>query len=516
MTSIAEPHPKYLKGWPLFLATFGVSLAAFLIVLDYTVANVSIPYISGDLAVSVDQGTYVITSFAVGNAVALPITGWLTKRVGMIRLMVLSILLFTLFSWICGASRNLMLLVVARFIQGFVAGPMIPLSQTILVTIYPPEKKTFATAFWATIIFGAPVLGPILGGWISYDYHWPWIFYLNLPFGLMSAFLIHLLLKGFETKKESPPLDWIGLILLFIGVACLQILLDKGQQWDWFRSPLVTTLAVGSVVAFSFLIPWEHFHKTPLLDLRLFKIRSYTISTIFIFFVYAIYFGGIVLVPLWLQTNMNYTSIWAGFAVAPLGIFPILFSAAIGGLVQRIGIIIPFILAFIFFALSSFISAYLDTDVTLKYIGFTRFLFGVGWAFFVVPIFILNIQDVSMQKLPSAAGMFQFIRAMSGAIGTSVFTTLWIRRSAFQHSNITTYMAIGNEPTTQIMDQFSQMGFKKDKATALLDSLAGDQAAMLALNDCFYFMGMVFIGLMFFLFFIRTKKSVLNAPLASD
>lgn len=507
---------SYIKGFPLFLATFGVSLAAFLIVLDYTVANVSIPYIAGDLAVSTDQGTYVITSFAVGNAVALPITGWLTKRMGMIRLMVLSILLFTLFSWICGASRNLMLLVVARFIQGFVAGPMIPLSQTILVAIYPPAKKTFATAFWATIIFGAPVLGPILGGWISYDYHWPWIFYLNLPFGLLSAFLIHLLLKDYETKKESPPLDWVGLILLFIGVACLQILLDKGQQWDWFRSPLVRVLACGSFIAFTFLIPWEYFHKTPLLELRLFKLKSYTISTIFIFFVYAIYFGGIVLVPLWLQSNMNYTSIWAGFAVAPLGIFPILFSTLIGGIVLRIGLIIPFIIAFIFFTLSSFVSAYLDTDVTLAYIGFTRFLFGIGWAFFVTPIFLLAIQDVSMEKLASSAGMFQFVRAMSGAIGTSAFTTFWIRRSAFQHSNVTTYMAIGNEPTKEIFSELSQMGIKGEKAYAIVENMALDQSAMLALNECFYLMGWIFIGLMVFLFFIQSKKKTTTAVISSD
>lgn len=511
-----ETTTNHLTGMPLFLATLGVSLAAFLIVLDYSVANVSIPYISGDLAVAVDQGTYVITSFSVGNAVALPITGWLTKRFGMIRVMLLSILLFTLFSCICGASRNLALLVIARFIQGFVAGPMIPLSQTILVGIYPPEKKSFATSFWATIIFGAPVVGPILGGWISYDYHWPWIFYINLPFGLLSALLIYLFLRPFETKKESAPIDWVGLVLLLIGVSCLQIVLDKGQQWDWFRSPLVRTLSVGCIVSFAFLFPWEHFHKTPLLELKLFKISSYTISTIFIFFIYAIYFGGLVLIPLWLQSNMNYTSIWAGLAVAPVGIFPILFSTLIGKLVQKMGIMFPMAVAFTFFAVSSFFTAFLDTDVAFSYVAFTRFLFGIGWGFFITPLFLLCIQDIPFEKLPSAAGMFQFVRAMSGAIGTSIFTTMWVRRSAFQHSNVTTYISPENQPTKEFLERLSGMGFKGDKAITMLDNMAGDQAAVLAVNECFYLMAWVFIGLMFLLFFIKTKKPSKQPALASD
>ena len=190
---------------------------AFMFVLDYSIANVSIPYISGDMAVATDQGTYVITSFAVGNAIALPITGWLTKRFGAVKLICLSLLFFTFFSWTCGYSPNFETLIVSRFLQGLSSGPMIPLSQTLLIMSTPPEKKNTALAFWSTIVITAPIVGPILGGWISYDYHWPWIFYINIPVGICSMIAIWLILKKRETPLEKPPADWVGLILLAFG-----------------------------------------------------------------------------------------------------------------------------------------------------------------------------------------------------------------------------------------------------------------------------------------------------------
>jgi DHA2 family multidrug resistance protein len=490
------------------MATIGLSLASFLIVLDYSVANVSIPYIAGNLGVSVDEGTYVITSFAIGNAIALPITGWLSRRFGVVRLMVLSILLFTLFSWICGASRALPLLVSARFIQGFVAGPMVPLSQTLLLAIFPPDKKPFATAIWATVIFVAPIIGPVLGGYLSYDYSWPWIFYINLPFGLLSAFIIHRLLhKDYETEKTAAPLDWVGLILLAIAVSSLQVLLDKGEQWDWQRSPLVRTLAVSSLISFAFLFVWEHFYRHPLLELRLLRIWSYTASMIFIFFVYSIYFGGLILIPLWLQSNMNYTPIWAGLAVAPIGIMPILCSTLIAKWVQKIGIIIPITLSFILFALSAFITSRLTTDADFFHIALTRFLFGCGWMFFITPLFILNVQDIPTDKLPSATGFFQFIRAQSGAIGTSIFTTIWIRRTVFQHSNVTTYLVPGAPNTDLILAKLGLLDVKGERALAVVNQLADNQAAMLALNDCFFLMAWIFLALMGLLPFLKTKKA---------
>lgn len=497
---------KHLTGFRLWIAAIGVSLATFLIVLDYTIANVSIPYIAGDLGVSADEGTYVITSFAVGSAIALPITGWLTRRFGMVRLGLLSLFGFVFFSWTCGMAPNLLFLVVSRFLQGLTSGPLVPLSQTMIISIFPKEKKNTAIGFWGTIVVVAPVIGPILGGWISYDIHWPWIFFINIPFGLLSILLIHLYLRPFETEKKRLPTDWIGLILLTIGVSTLQFILDKGEQYDWIRSNLILTCMVISFLAFIYLIAWELTHPNPLLQLRLLKIPSYNLSVVLIVTIYAIYFGGVVLVPLWLQQDMGYTAIWAGVAVAPLGILPTFFSSQMSKIVDKIGQIIPLVVSLLFFALSSFIGAFFNTDVDLSYVAFSRFLFGFGLLFFIVPLFSLSVRDIPQENLPAATGMFHFFRAMMGGVGTSVFTTMWVRRSAFHHSNIVSEILPTRRVVSDYYAKLQSLKITGVKAQALLNTQADTQASVLGINDCFFAMGWIFIALLAILLLGRKKK----------
>lgn len=503
---------KHLKGFSLALAATAVSLATFLIVLDYSIANVSIPYISGDLAVSVDQGTYVITSFAVGSAIVLPISGWLTKRLGIIRLMVFSILAFTALSWLCGISRNIAVLVTARFFQGMAAGPMIPLSQTLIVMIFPPQKKNAALSFWSTVVVVAPVAGPLLGGWISYDYYWPWIFFINIPVGIFSAVTIHFSLKNFETPRQKIPTDWIGLLLLATSVSCFQFLLDKGEQYDWLDSTIIRSCAALSFVSFTFLIPWELLHPTPILELRLLKIRSFALSVVFIAVMYAIYFGAVVLIPLWLQNNMGYTSIWAGVSVAPLGIMPLVFSPIMGKLLTKAGELVLLGISFVLFAISSFDTAFLTTDVDIWHIAFSRFLLGFGILFFIIPDFHLQIRDIPNPQLPSAAGMFHFVRAMVGGVGTSIFTTLWIRRTAYHHSNLVATTISDREPVRQLFETLQHYGIEGKKAWGVLNNIIETQASVLAINDCFYLMGWCFLALIPLLFLGRQKGT---APVRS-
>jgi MFS transporter, DHA2 family, multidrug resistance protein len=491
-----------------------VAIATFLIVLDYSIANVSIPYISGDLGIAVDQGTYVITSFAVGSAIVLPLSGWLTKRIGMVRLMTLSVLGFTALSLVCGMSRDIVTLVIARFFQGALSGPMIPLSQTLIVVMFPPDKKNAALSFWSTVVIVAPIIGPVLGGWLSYDYSWPWIFFINLPFGIFAAITIKVVLKAYETKPQKLPLDWVGLALLAIGVTCLQFLLDKGEQFDWLKSPIIRGCAAASFICFVFLIPWELFHRTPFLELRLLKIKSFAISILFIAVAYAIYFGAVVLIPLWLQTNMNYTSIWAGISVAPLGFMPFFFSTLIGKLVNKIGALIPLGISFILFAISSFATAFLDTDVDIWHIAFTRFLLGFGMLFFIVPLFQLQVRDLPEDKLPSGAGMFHFVRAMMGGVGTSVFTTLWIRRSAFHHSNIVAELFY-RKPFIAFKEKLDLLNITGDKKWTFINDIVDTQAAVLAINDTFYLMGWCFLALLPFLLLGRERPGVKRKEKAS-
>ncbi len=497
-----------LKGYKRIFSLTGLALATFLIVLDYTIANVSIPYIAGDLSVSAQQGTYVITSFAVGNAIVLPVSGWLTNRIGSVRLLLISILLFVLFSWLCGSAPNYSVLVVARFFQGFVAGPLIPLSQSLLVATNPPEKKTAVIAFWSAIVVAAPVIGPLLGGWLSFDYNWSWIFYINIPFGLLSAFLIWYTLKGFPSKITKTPIDYIGFFLLAIAVTCLQIMLDLGEQYDWLRSHYILTLCILSGLGFCYLIVWEYLHPKPLIDLSLFKIHSYAVSVAFMGLMYAMYFGSVVLIPLWLQLYMGYNAIWAGIAVAPIGIAPLLFSAFSGKIVNRYGTLRPLAFCFILFALACFYTGYFTTDVDIEHIAFSRFLLGCGLVFFITPLFALSLQDVETERLTQATGIFHFVRAMSGGIGTAVFTTLWIRRTAYHHERIGSQITPGSETTDLFFKTLQKAGITGKKALAVTNELLDQQASMLALNDCSYLMGGLFLLMILLLPLGRKGKSV--------
>jgi len=495
-----------LSGYRRVLSLIGLALATFLIVLDYTIANVSIPYIAGDLSVSANQGTYVITSFAVGNAIILPISGWLTERIGGVRLILISIILFVFFSWVCGGAPNFQTLLIGRFLQGFVSGPLIPLSQSLIVSTNPPEKKTKVLAFWSAIVIAAPVIGPLLGGWISFDYRWSWIFYINIPFGILSALFIWYTLKDFDSKRGKTPVDYIGFLLLAIGVSCLQIVLDRGEQYDWIRSHYILSLSITSALAFCYLLVWEYLHPHPIIDLSLFKIHSYSISVIFIAIMYAMYFGSVVLIPLWLQLYMGYNAIWAGIAVAPIGIAPLFLSIFSGKVVSRYGTLRPLAFCFILFSISCFYTAYFTTAVDLTHIEISRFLLGCGLVFFITPLFSLSIQDIEISRLTQATGIFHFVRAMSGGIGTSIFNTLWIRRTAFHHERLGSTLTPSSETMNSFLQNLESYGIKGKKALGITNEILDGQAAMLALNDCFYLMGILFLLLIFLLPLGMKKK----------
>lgn len=477
-----------------------VSLATFMMVLDYSIANIAIPYISGDLAASVDEGTYVITSFAVGNAIGLIMTGWLTKRVGQIRLIVISTLLFTLFSWTCGLSVNLDMLVINRFIQGLVSGPMVPLSQSLLLNYGTPESRTRDLSMWATIVITAPVVGPILGGYISDYYSWSWIFYINIPVGLFCGASFWFLMHKRETPIENVPGDYPGIFLLAGGVASLQIFLDKGQNWDWWNSELIWILAIGTIVCFTYLIIRELWHKTPLIELHLFKIPSFSLSIFCLLFSYGIYFGTVVLVPLWLQEYMGYTPEKAGLAVAALGIAPVTLSVLTPKIIKRIGNVPTLIIGFIFFAIACFYSTLFTTEIDLYHVALGRFIFGIGFVYYISPLFGISTQDVPAAQLPSAMGIFHFCRSMVGGIGTSIFTTLWIRRTYFHHERVGESLTRFNPYTPQAKDL---------QSLTLLNRALDKEASILAINEAFYLMGWVFVGLVLLLtgWYILKRKT---------
>src|SRR5579862_4515979 len=429
-------NPVYLTGNKLVLLTFSLSLGIFMNVLDVSIANVAIPTIAGNMAVSADQGTWVITSFAVSQAIMLPITGWLARRFGEVRLFVLSTFLFTITSMFCGLSTSLPMLIFFRVLQGIASGPMIPLSQTILLANYPAHRKGFATSLWAMVAVVAPIFGPILGGWITDNYSWPWIFYINLPVGLFSTIATWLFLKDRDSETIKTPVDVVGLCLLAIAVGSLQILLDKGNDLDWFHSDVILTLTIISFIAFCFLIVWELTDEHPIVDLRLFTCRNFLIGTLALTFGYLVYFSNVVIFPLWLQTQMGYTPTWAGLAAAPVGILPFLLSPFVGMYMHKLDLRIIISVGFIIFSATSFWTSCFYTDVGFAQLIEPRFIQGLGITCFFTPLVTIIISGLPPARIASALGLSNFFRILGGSFGTSISVSMWSRREAFHHSRL--------------------------------------------------------------------------------
>jgi len=485
-----------LTGVRLVLMTVALSLGIFMNVLDVSIANVAIPTIAGNLGVSPDDGTWIITSFAVSQAIMLPITGWLARRFGEVKLFVISTALFTIVSVLCGLSMNLSMLIVLRVLQGAVSGPMIPLSQSILLANYPEGKKSFATGIWVTTAVVGPIFGPILGGWITDNYTWPWIFYINLPVGIFSVIFTAITLSGRETVTQKTPIDYIGLILLIIGVGSLQILLDQGNDLDWFHSNAIVTLSIISFIALSYLIVWELSRKDPIVDLTLFSKRNFFIGTIAITLGFLVYFGNVVIFPLWLQTQMGYTPTWAGLAAAPVGLLPFFLSPFVGRYMTHFDLRGVATIGFIVFALTSFMQSNFYTEVGFSQLILPRFIQGLGITFFFTPLVTIVISGLPPTRIASALGLSNFFRILGGSFGTSISVTMWNRREAFHHSQLVEQINHFNPISYETLNQLKLLGFTGLKNMGVVETMITNQSFMLSTNDIFWISGWIFICLM--------------------
>ena len=486
MATATSPHePPPLHGPTLALATIAVSLATFMNVLDTTIANVSIPTIAGDVGVSPSQGTWVITSFAVANAIAVPLTGWLTQRFGTVRLFVTSVLLFVLASLACGLSTSLQMLIVFRVIQGAVAGPMIPLSQTLLLQSFPREKSGMALAAWSMTTLVAPVLGPMLGGWISDNMTWPWIFYINVPTGLFAAALSWRLLRHRESPITKRPVDGIGLALLVIWVGAMQIMLDKGKELDWFASSEISLLAITAVVGFLFFLAWELTDDHPVVDLSLFRSRNFTAGVICIAFGYGIFFGSVVLMPLWLQQWLGYTATWAGLVTAPIGVFALLLSPLVGKTLHKVDPRLFASTSFVIFAGVSYMRSGFTLDATPWVIILPQLIQGAATAMFFVPLTALTLSGLHPSRIPAAAGLSNFMRMTAAAFGTSLSTTMWDDRATLHHARLIENISVYQPGGPAAIDLLQAQGLSGEQALAVIDRQVSAQAYMMSANDFF-------------------------------
>ncbi len=483
----AGPAPGHgpLEGVERTLGAIGLSLATFMNVLDSSIANVSIPAIAGDLGVSPSQGTWVITSYGVANAISLPLTGWLARRFGQVRLFIASVLLFVLASWLCGLAGSLQWLLACRVLQGAVAGPMIPLSQTLLLGSYPPERAGAALSLSSITVLVAPMVGPLLGGWVTDTLSWPWIFYINIPVGLLAVGLSWWVYRGRESPSARVPLDAFGLALLVVWVGAVQIVLDTGKEADWFASPFIVACSIIAAVGLVVFVVWELTAEHPVVDLTLFGRRSFWVGTLAIAVGYGTFFGNVVLLPLWLQQQLGYTATWAGLILAPVGLVAILLTPWVGRRIDRGDPRWLATVSFVTFALVFWARAQFDMHTDVWHLVLPTFLQGVAAAFFFIPLVSIVVSGLPPDRLPAAFGLSNFLRISAGAFGVSIATTAWEDGAAVHHARLVESVTPDNPAWGDTLTVLEATGLSREQALAVVARQVDLQAFTLSVNEVF-------------------------------
>jgi MFS transporter, DHA2 family, multidrug resistance protein len=476
-------------GIPRSITLLALALATFMQVLDTTIANVSIPTIAGYLGVSSDQGTWIITSFAVANGVSVPLTGWLMRRFGVVRTFVTSVLLFTVASFLCGTSTSMTELILFRVIQGGVSGPIIPGSQALLLTLFPENRKGTALAIWSMTTLVAPICGPILGGYISDNYAWGWIFLINVPVGIFSAFVCWRSLQAQETPMHRIRIDGVGLALLVVWVGSLQVMLDQGKDLDWFNSNVIVGLCIVTVVVLAAWIIWELSEEQPIVDLSLFKWPSFTLGTVALCLAYGLFFGNVVLMPLWLQTQLNYTATWAGIVTAPSGITALMVAPFVGKFIGRFDARLFATVSFAIFALSYFMRAAYPPDASFWVFAVPTLVQGFAMGTFFIALLTITFDRLPPDKLPAASGLNNFLRITASGFATSLTTTYWDRREALHQSRLVESLSAFSTKLREGVGDIMSLGLSDRSAdAAVLKGVVG-QAYLLSSLDLFYLFG---------------------------
>lgn len=475
-----------LSGIRLILATLALGMGSFMNILDLTIVNVAVPTMAGDFAVSPTQGTWIITSYSVAEAIMLPLAGFLAGRFGEVRSFVAATLLFTLASLLCAASISFPMLLAARVLQGVFGASMIPLSQTLLTAIYPPHKRGLALGIWAMTTVIAPIAGPLAGGWLTDNASWHWIFLVNLPVGLLVGISVAVMLShrdALQPGKRDQKMDWIGLSLLIVGIGSLQILLDKGNELDWFSSGTIITLAVMAVLALLVFVVWELDAAYPLVDLRLFARRNFLVGALCLMLGMMAFFGVVVIIPLWLQTYQDYTSLWAGKSVAFGGVLAVILGPVVGANIARVDARAVTTFGFIVFALVGYWSARFTPDIDYWTIAISRLYMGIGISCFFLPLITIGLSGLPAESIAAASGLSNFMRNLGASFGTAITTWLWTSKASEYHARLVENIQPYNPVASDYLKQLHHLGMPGDDAYAYLENIINIQAYTMATDQ---------------------------------
>jgi MFS transporter, DHA2 family, multidrug resistance protein len=517
--ALVPPDAPWRPRYNPWLIAVVVAMAAFMEVLDTSIANVALPYMAGNLGASNDESTWVLTSYLVSNAIVLPISGWLAATFGRKRFFMACLAIFTASSLLCGFAPSLGLLLVFRVMQGAGGGGLQPMAQAILADTFPPEKRGLAFALYGITAVMAPTIGPTLGGWITFNYSWRWIFFINLPVGILALALVFRLIEDppylSRLKAAGTRLDYIGIALLTLGVGALQILLDKGQEDDWFGSHFIFTLAIVSGVCLISLVIWEWFRKDPVVDVRLFKDFNFLSSNLMMFVLGILLFSSLVLMPQFLQTLLGYTAELAGLVLSGGAVVLLIALPIVGQLTTKVQA--RYIIAFGWLCLA--IAMYYSTqriDLLISFSSATwlRVAQVTGLGFLFVPITLVAYVGVPAEKSNSVAGLVNFMRNMGSSVGTSIVTTVIARRSQFHQTTLVAHTSPGNQNFPSLISGLGQriahsgvsLHDPQTQAYARVYRAVQAQAATLAYIDT-YFILTIGAAIMFFLAFLLKKNN---------
>ncbi len=485
MATLLKPAPAViagpLTGLQLYTAAILIGLGNFLVVLDTTIANVSVPTIAGSLGVSSSQGTWVITAYAVAEAITVPLTGWLSKRFGAQRVFTTCYIAFAVISLLCGIATSMGALIGGRVLLGLFGGPIMPLSQMLLMRIFPKDKATLATVIWAMTTLIGPVAGPILGGIICDSVGWPWIFFIKVPIALLGGLMLVSLLRGQPDPTSHATVDKVGLGLLILWVGALQIMLDEGRNRDWFNSHEIQVLAIIAVIGFIAFLIWELTEQNPIVDLKIFRHRGFTAAATTYSVGFGAFFASIVILPLWLQSNMGYTATWAGYATGIMGILAMLTAPLVGKATEVIDPRLIVSLGIVGLGAIMVWRMGFSPDVTFLQMAWPTLLTGPFMVMFFVPVTGLAMASVAQDEQANAAGLSNFMRTLAGAFATSLVQTGW--SNAVRHNQTELAGAMQHGQVT--IDAMTAQGASPEVATTMLAGLVEGQSVTLATLNMF-------------------------------